>query len=425
MSASIKTFPTHPFSQAAKVTMKAYPSAMDKAPRSERRLRLTFVFTSSLSVTFNFGLFAYLRDRGFDVSVISSPGSELDTARREGAAVFAIPMQREISPGQDLISLWRLWRAMRTIRPDITNVGTPKAGLLGGLAAWMARVPHRIYTLHGLRMETSHGWKRKLLTLTERVACRCAHRVHCVSPSLRSRVVELGLVESDKGVVVGPGTCSGIDTAHFRSSEESRCDALALRHKLGIAEDALVIGFVGRFTRDKGISNLYRAFASLRERHTNLRLLLVGRFETGDPIAADIRRAIEDDPGVMRTGTVSDVAPYYHVMDIFALPTYREGFPGVSLEAQAAGIPVVTTEATGAIDSVVDRQTGLIVPVGDVKALSAAIDRLLGDSLLRKRMGEAGRARVEDSFRREKVWAANVEAYERLVPMGHLLSTER
>ncbi len=382
--------------------------------RSPQRPRLVIVFTSAGSVAFYFGMYEYLQSRGFDVTVISSQGPQLDAARREGVSAIALPMQREISPLNDLISLWRLWRLFRKIRPDIVNVGTPKAGLLGGLAAFLAGVPHRVYTLHGLRLETTQGWKRALLTYAERLACRCAHRVNCVSSSLLKRALELDLVAAGKAGVVGPGTSRGVDVAGFRSTLETRRKALDTRGKLGIPEGAPVVGFVGRLTRDKGIPELYRAFASLKDRHPDLRLLLVGDFETGDPVPGNIRDAIEADHTVMRTGFVSDVAQYYHLMDVCVLPTYREGFPGVPLEAQAAGVPVVTTQATGAVDSVLDGRTGFIVPVGDVPALSASIGRLLDNPSLRESMGKAGRNWVETVFPRETIWAAHADAYEQL-----------
>ena len=380
-----------------------------------RRPRLVFGFTASISVAFYFGLYAHLRDQGFDVSVISSEGCELDRVSEEGASPFVVPMEREISLWCDLVSLWRLWRLIRKIRPDITNVGTPKAGLLGGLAALMAGVPHRIYTLHGLRLETTDGWKRKLLIFAERLACACAHRVHCVSPSLRKQAIELGVVGPTKAVVVGPGTCAGVDIARFRTTREVRKEGVILRRQLGVHENAPVIGFVGRFTRDKGISELYQAFVLARERHSMLRLLLVGDFETGDPLPEHIRHAIEGDDAVICTGFVRDVAPLYRLMDICVLPTYREGFPGVPLEAQAAGVPVITTDATGAVESIVNRETGYIVPVGDIDALSAAIDTLLSDPPLRKCMGEAGCGWVNAVFRREIVWAAQMEVYKQLI----------
>ena len=338
----------------------------------QRRPRLLFVFTSSLSVAFYFELYDYLQRQGFDVSVISSAGVELDLARLEGASVYAVQMQREISPFDDLVSLWQLWRVIRKIRPDIINVGTPKAGLLGGLAALMAGVPRRIYTLHGLRLETTQGWSRKLLTFTEQLACSCAHQVRCVSSSLRKRAIDLRLVEPGKAQVVGPGTCRGVHTGKYRASDETRRDSLILRRKLGIAEGTLVLGFVGRFTRDKGIVELYEAFTQLRAAYSNLRLLMVGDFEEGDPVSPKMRARIESDLTVIRPGFVTDVASYLCTMDVLALPTYREGFPGVVLEAQASSVPVVTTDATGAIDSLVDGVTGIQTQVGHVGALAAA-----------------------------------------------------
>jgi len=387
-------------------------------PGGTHKPRLTYVVTASVSAGFFYGQVAYMVSNGWDVGFVSCPGPELNVICAEGAKIWTLSMEREIAPLKDIVSLWRLWKLFRRTCPDLVVAGTPKAGLLGTLAARLAGAPHVVYTMHGLRLETALGWKRKLLMITERLACLSAHHVHCVSPSLRARAIGLGLVQPDRAAVVGPGTCCGVDVDHYHASLDTPQTASDLRHKLGIPQDAPVIGFVGRFTRDKGIPELYQAFASIRERYANLRLLLVGDFEAGDPIAVDLRRAIEGDPAVIRTGFVPDVAPYYHLMDICVLPTYREGFPGVPLEAQAAGIPVVTTQATGAIDSVLDRQTGFIVPVGDVNALSAAIDRLLDDPFLRKRMGEAGRAWVEAVFRREIVWAAYAQAYKQEMSCG-------
>jgi glycosyltransferase involved in cell wall biosynthesis len=158
-----------------------------------------------------------------------------------------------------------------------------------------------------------------------------------------------------------------------------------LRAKLGIPESALVIGFAGRLTRAKGIPELIEAFQRIRG---NVYLLLVGDFEDGDPVSAEVRDYIEKDPRVILAGYVADVAPYYRLMDVFALPTHREGFGSASLEAQASGLPVVTTDATGVIDSVVEGVTGVIVAVGDADALAAELDKLLKDPARRRRSGK-------------------------------------
>jgi len=172
---------------------------------------------------------------------------------------------------------------------------------------------------------------------------------------------------------------------------------------------------VGRFTRDKGIVELYEAFTRVQPAYPDLRLLLVGDFEVGDPVPAMGRDRIEADPAVVRIGFVADVAPYLWTMDMLVLPTYREGFPGSPLEAQAASIPVVTTDATGAIDAILDGVTGIRVPVGDVGALTAALDRLLADPEERARMGQAGCSWVQQNFQRETVWESLLASYRSIL----------
>jgi glycosyltransferase involved in cell wall biosynthesis len=378
--------------------------------------------TSPLSWVFFTGTFGMLRDAGYEPMLVSSPGEQLQRIGRDaGVRYAAIPIRREIAPLHDLLSLWRFYRLMRKARPTLTDVGTPKAGLLGGVAAWLLGVPCRIYTLYGLRLETTTGLKRILLTMTERAACACAHRVICVSPSLRRRAIELKLVSADKTVVLGSGSVRGIDVQRFSPELGKPAQKEHLAKSLGISRGVPVIGFVGRLTRDKGIRELITAFSQLRRKWPSLRLLLVGDLEDGDPVEPIVRQQMETDPGIIRAGFVADTAPYYALMDVLVLPTYREGLGYTPLEAQACGIPVVTTTATGAVDSVVDGVTGFHVPVGNCEALAARIDQLLSDPELRSRMGQRGRERVVQEFRQEVAGQALIEEYESLlqVRVGH------
>jgi lipopolysaccharide/colanic/teichoic acid biosynthesis glycosyltransferase len=373
---------------------------------------VVYGFTSAMSVPFCEGHSIALRRKGMAATVVSSPGVELETLGiREGVPTFAVPMKREIAPLSDLVSLWRLWRLLTRLRPAITNFGNPKAGLLGGVASLLARVPCRIYTLYGLRLETTSGLKRTVLLTTEWISCHCAHRVICVSRSLRARAIQLGVVDAARAVVLAKGGCNGIGVQRFESSAENVALARGLRHDLSLPDGVPVVGFVGRFTRDKGITELIDAYDRLRPRFPDLRILLVGDFEDGDPVPHGTRTRIEQEPNVIQTGWVGNTAPYYQLMDVLAFPTYREGFGMVSVEANASGKPVVTTNATGAIDSVADGVTGLVVPVGDSRALASALGRLLSDPALRERMGAAGTERAIREFQQETLVDAAIKQY--------------
>lgn len=339
----------------------------------------------------------------------STPGELEAFCRSENASAVRVPMHREISPHADLISLLRLYREYRRARPTITNVGTPKAGLLGGLAAVAARVPVRVYTLHGLRLETATGARRRLLTAMERLAMACAHRVVCVSPSLRERVHELRLASPLKTVVLGPGSVNGVPLPDPARTQAASAE---LRQTLQLPEGTPVVGFVGRFTQDKGIAELMAAYRQVHRHLPGTRLLLVGDYEPGDPVPAEVRRAIEDDRSVIHVGFVPDVSPYYPLMNVLALPTYREGLGLVALEAAAAGIPAVTTDVTGARDAVQPGVTGWRVPVGDSGALAGAVLEALTQPEVARARGAAGRQRVVEEFRPEVV-QERWEAYYR------------
>lgn len=380
------------------------------------RPRIVYVFTSSLALRFLRGQFGYLRKAGYDVFIISSSGNDLkEVGELEGVHTITIPLAREISPTKDLMSLWYLWRAMRKLRPCITNVGTPKAGLLGGLAAFLTGVPCRIYNLYGLRLETTHGVKRQMLAFAERLACFCAHRVICVSESLRQEAVGLGLVNFDHTTVFTPGSCNGVDVPRFNITQGVQNPGCQLREKLGIPLFAPVVGFVGRFTRDKGIKELLEAFNSLKGLFPELRLLLVGDFEEGDPPPPEVTQRIRTDTNIVCSGFVPDSAPYYQVMNVLALPTYREGFPNVVLEAGAAGKPAVVSNATGAVDSVIDGETGLIVPIRDTVALTGALAKLLSNPSLARTMGQTARKRVIAEFQQERIWSGLLDEYHSLL----------
>jgi glycosyltransferase involved in cell wall biosynthesis len=352
-----------------------------------------------------------LREAGFRVTLVSSPGELLTrTAALEGVESIAIPMRREIAPIADFVSLVRLWRLLYRLKPEMTEFSTPKAGLLGSIAAMLCGVPARVYFLRGLKLETCTGVKRRILLVAERLAAACSHVVLCNSDSLRNQALALGVASETRLRLLGSGSSNGVDVERFHPGPCS------LRERLGLPPDVPVVGFVGRLTRDKGLPELIEAFDAILAAEPDAHLLLVGWFDAAeDALGDDLRSRIKTHPRIYLTGFVADTAPYYRVMDVMVLPTWREGFPNVVLEAAATGIPVVTTLSTGSRDAVVPEVTGLLIPPGYPVAISETVLQLLRNPELRCRMGEAARAWVLDHYVNGRVLGRTVRYYQSLL----------
>jgi len=378
--------------------------------------RLVVAITDSVSTALLRGQLRHASEAGFDVWLLSGSGPGLDRfGEEEGVAVEGVSWQRGFAPLGDLRGCIQAYRLFRRIRPAIVNASTPKAGLLATLAAFLAGVPIRIFTLRGLRSTTLTGGPRLIVGCSEWLTCRLATDVVCIGEGIRAAAVSRGIVPAAKARVLAHGSSNGVDLARFTATPEKLAAAAELRHSLGIPADSAVIGFVGRLVRDKGVSELVAAYASLRDEFPNLHLLLVGPAESANGLPPPLRKQIEAVPNIHATGTLQDPSPAYLAMDVLALPTHREGFGNVLLEAGAMGIPVVASAVEGCRDAVADGVTGALVPVENVPALAAALAAYLRDPDLRRRHGAAGRARVLECFRQEQLWQAQVEHYQSLL----------
>ncbi len=353
-----------------------------------------------------------LREAGFRVTLLSSPGELLDrTAAQEGVESIAIPMQREMAPLADLVALVRLCWLLYRLKPEMTEFSTPKAGLLGSIAAMLCGVPARVYFLRGLKLETSAGLKRRILLAAEKVASACSHTVLCNSDSLRNRALALGVAPESKLHLLGNGSSNGVDVERFSPGKNN------LRSRLGLPLNAPVVGFVGRLTRDKGLPELIEAFDAILAAKPEAHLLLVGWFDAAeDALGDDLRSRILNNPRIHMTGFVAETAPYYRAMDVMVLPTWREGFPNVVLEAASSGIPVVTTLCTGSRDAVV---AGGDRPADSAQAtrrpIREAVLQLLSNPERRRRMGKAARAWVLDHYVNGRVLSLAVCYYKSLL----------
>ena len=379
-------------------------------------VRVVHVVTVPLSLRFISGLLCYLKQRGYAFWVISSPGTHVAEFSAETEVLtFGIPMPRAITPLQDLWAVGAIWGRLRQVRPQIVHAGTPKGGLLGMIAARLAGVPVRIYQMRGLPLLTASGLRRKLLRACEKASCSLAHKVLCNSESLRQAALAEGVCSADKATVIGSGSGQGVDARQRFNPAHSADARRRLRAEWGLPHDALALGFVGRIVRDKGIVELAGSWRELREEFPTLHLMVAGDFESQDPLPPECVELLRTDPRIHLLGFVTDTASLYAALDLLVLPTYREGFPNVLLEAGAMELPVVATDIPGCVDATVDGVTGRLVPPRDTAALTAALGAYLRDPALRRTHGLNGRQRVLEHFQQEVVWEGVRSLYRELL----------
>jgi glycosyltransferase involved in cell wall biosynthesis len=377
-------------------------------------IKLAYVTTVPITLVFFLhGQIDYLKRKGFEISAISSPGDLAERFReKESIQFYPVPMVRGFAPIADLVALFRLWRLFRKIKPDIVHSHTPKAGLLGTLAAWASGVPVIFLSVFGLRQMTLTGYRRRLLNFTTWLSCLVADCVWCDSFSMRKYMIESKLTLGQKTVVLGQGSANGVDARGTFSPERyGHSVRNTVREKHGIPRNGYVLGFVGRVVKDKGMHELACAWCSLRNKYPYLHLLIVGPMESEDPLLEEDDALIRSDPRIHFTGYQKDSAPYFAAMDLFVMPSYREGFGLTNIEAAAMQLPVVSTLIPGCIDSVMDGFTGTLVPARNAPALIAAIEFYLNNPEIGCDHGVAGRQRVLRDFRQETIWEALFKEY--------------
>lgn len=365
-------------------------------PRPERNAR-EVVITATVEKSVRRMLAPQIRmllERGYVATVVTGDQpAELPSASGQ-AATRVIPMRRAITPILDSIALIRWIRLLRRSRPSTVVTFSPKASLLGLVAAKMTGVPHRVYSTGGLVLESTTGLRLATLWITEWITCACATRVVANSPSLADVYIARRLIPSRK--LTFTLSRKGVDTQYF--------DPLNVDQSVEIsvpgASNTPVVGYVGRIAHDKGLATLAQAVARVTNDGTAVRLLAVGEVESGsDGLLEELARST---PNFVATGPLNDVRPAYAAMDVLVLPTRREGFPNVVLEAAAMGVPAIVTDATGSRDSVTPN-TGMIVPVDDVDALAKAIRGLCRGELNTKAMGLRARERAISEFEPSRV----------------------
>ncbi|MGX0301323.1 glycosyltransferase involved in cell wall biosynthesis [Staphylococcus hominis] len=366
--------------------------------------------TVSKSIPLMKGQIEYLRDKGLDVHVVSSEGPEQNTYSSD--ITHVVNMEREISLKNDLKSLMNMIRLFKKEKPHIVNSGTPKAGLIGTLAAFITRRPVRIYTVRGLRLETVTGLKYKILHAMEKLAMFCATDIIAISESLKDKIVELGLEKKEHIKVLGHGSSNGINLDNF--TKDKITIPYELKEKLA---GHFVIGYVGRIVKDKGIHEIIEAFKIIQKNYKKVKLLIVGPIEKDDSISEEDYQYLQNNLNIIMTGHVNDTVNYYNHMDVLVFPTYREGFGNVSIEAQAVEVPVIVNNVTGAKDTLINNVTGYLVEKGNYNQIAQKLEFLIDNPAIKKQLGINGRENVESKFRNEIVWKHLETIYKNNLPI--------
>lgn len=379
----------------------------------EEMKKKKFYITTTIPLTYIFfkGQPRIWKER-FDVCAVSSEPENLKRfAEEEGIRYKHIPMKREISIFSDVANLFRWIWLLLIERPFIVHGNTPKASLLSMVAAWLTRRPVRIYMCHGLRYQGTQGKLRKLLMTMEKMSCLCATHVISVSKGVADIMVADGLCKKEKMHVIGYGSAGGIDMEQFNPDRVEN----DVRKHLDIPEDAFVFAFIGRVVEDKGVNELVAAFNRLYERSQSIHMLLVGPLETKlNPISAATAAIIKDNPSIHALGMQQDVRPYLKAANAFVLPSYREGFGMVLIEAGAMGLPCITTNITGCNEIIVPEENGSIVEPRDTDALYQEMKHWIEQPDYVSKLAKNARAMVEERYDSRKVKELYYNEYLRI-----------
>lgn len=379
------------------------------------RFKILRLITSSVSYDLVKGQVRFLKESGYEVIGISGP--PIDRSKKasetEGIRTIVLPdLVRPISISHDVKALLELIRVIRKERPDIVHANTPKGSLLGMMAAWWCRVPHRIYTVTGLRFETATGTFRWLLKTMERITCACATKVIPEGEGVKKTLIREQITKKPLKKIHN-GNINGIDLEYFSRTPEILATAQELRAQIG---GDFIFVFVGRIVRDKGMIELVDAFERLNQEHPSARLLLVGSTEPElDPLPDTTSEKLESNPNIYQAGWQTDVRPWLAASDAFAFGSYREGFPNVVLQAGAMGLPSVVTDINGCNEIIIEGKNGYIVPKHDSEALYQGMKKLYEDRAKTKEMSEVAREMIITRYKQEDVWQATLEMYQSLL----------
>jgi glycosyltransferase involved in cell wall biosynthesis len=355
----------------------------------------------------------------YEVTAIAADETELKrVAEKYGVKHHHVEMTRTISPIKDGIAVWKLYRFLVNEKPEIVHSHTPKAGIVGMMAAYFAGVPNRFHTVAGLPLLEATGFKRVVLNWVEKLTYRFATKVYPNSFEMEKIIIKEEFCSAEKLHVIGNGSSNGIDVANFNRDEVSVSDRQILKKQLGIQENDFVFIFVGRLVKDKGINELITAFKNLNLSLRNsalkqpLKLLLVGPLEQElNPLLPETLATIQSHSQIITVGFQKDVRLYFSISDCLVFPSYREGFPNAVLQAGAMSLPSIVTNINGCNEIINEGENGLIIPVKNEKDLEVAMIKITENSEVYEKMKVQSRPKVVERYSQQNVWNDLLKEY--------------
>jgi glycosyltransferase involved in cell wall biosynthesis len=350
------------------------------------------------------------------VTAISSDKVRLEKfGNNQGVDVFHVELTRKITPIQDLKAVIKLYKYLKKEKPQIVHTHTPKAGIVGMLASYLANVPNRLHTVAGLPLLEATGVKRKILNFVEKITYSCATNVYPNSHGLKNIILQNKFTKENKIKVIANGSSNGINTAYFNPDLFLAKEINLLKENLKIKDNDFVFIFVGRIVGDKGINESIEAFDNLSKSFQSIKLLLVGNFESDlDPLNNNTLKIIDDNSAILGAGYQQDVRPYLAIADALVFPSYREGFPNVVLQAGAMGLPSIVSDINGCNEIIKDEENGLIIPAKDSEAIYKAMKRLIEDPELKNKLQKNARNMITELYEQQIIWEALLKEYKSL-----------
>lgn len=364
------------------------------------------------------GQLKFFKSQGYNLSMASAI-TALDRIealeKQEDCKHYNLPLTRKITPIKDFIAIWKTYKLIRKLKPTIVHTHTPKAGMVGMIAAWFARVPIRLHTVAGLPLMEREGFIKKILIIIERITYAFATQIYPNSFGLKDYINQ-NISKDAKIKVIGQGSSNGINTFNFSRSKEIIDESEQIRLKLNININDYIWIFVGRVVGDKGINELVEGFDVFQKEYPNNSLLIVGSYEKElDPLKTQTENLLESHEKIFHIGFQKDIRPYLCLSNSLVFPSYREGFPNVPMQAACMGLSLILSDINGCNELITNDESGLLIPPKSVEAITDAMKRLYLSKKFGKQIGINAYHEVIQKYSQPIVWNHILLEYESLL----------